>query len=194
MEDAVIEFVYLLKGDDKAEIIKFATDVEVVQEFTNNKPNLINAINAAPDVGVWTSLYDALIQAIDDTAQEPQRKAVLAITDGRDRGSSGGSFSSFDDVIANAKLKDIPIFIIGLGDNIDISSLEQIAQETGGLFYLAATPDDLDTIYQQIADIFVLEQYVITYNSFQNGNVELKVDVEYNGMQDSDSKQFTACP
>jgi hypothetical protein len=72
--------------------------------------------------------------------------------------------------------------------------LTQIADETGGHFYEAATSDDLITIYQQISEILLFDQYVIKYESFLQGNVTLGVEVENEGLQDYASKEFSTCP
>jgi VWFA-related protein len=190
MEDAVLEFVNYLSQDDEAEIIKFAGIIEIVQEFTSDKALLTSAITDPWDGGTGTPIYDVLFEAIDDAALAPDRKAVIIVTDGREHDSING----IDDVIAHSLSNQVPVFTIGLGNKIDVNMLTQIADETGGHFYEAATNDDLITIYQQISEILLLDQYVIKYESFLQGNVTLGVEVENNGLQDYASKEFTACP
>ena len=190
LEAAVLEFVNLLSQDDEAEIIKFAGIIEIVQEFTSDKALLTSAITDPWDGGTGTPIYDVLFEAIDDAALAPDRKAVIIVTDGREHDSING----IDDVIAHSLANQVPVFTIGLGNGIDVNMLTQIADETGGHFYEAATSDDLITIYQQISEILLLDQYVIKYESFLQGNVTLGVQVENNGLQDNASKEFTACP
>jgi hypothetical protein len=51
-----------------------------------------------------------------------------------------------------AKNRNIIIYTIGLGVNVDGKLLETVAEETGGLYYFAPKARDLDWIFQQIAD------------------------------------------
>jgi Ca-activated chloride channel family protein len=199
LNDAVINFVNQLKPNDRGAIIKFAQLVDETQLFTDDKAALINAINALPWAQNWyteSALYDALEKAIEHTALESNRKAVVAITDGKDNNSSIG----IDDLIAYALSENVPLFIIGFinsfDNSIEIDSLKQIVEETGGHFYEAASVDDIFSIYQQISDIFIYDQYVITYESLFHGNVDVTLDIEaeVNGLTDSDFKQFTSCP
>jgi hypothetical protein len=60
------------------------------------------------------------------------------------------SARSLDEVIANAVSKNVAIFTIGIGGSINRPVLEQMANETGGLFYAANTSQNLATIYQQL--------------------------------------------
>jgi VWFA-related protein len=206
MKDAIIGFVNQLNPNDRGEVIKFAQLVDKTQAFTDDKTALINAVNVLPWPQNWfteSALYDAMEVAIEDAALEPNRKAVVVITDGWDNNSTIG----IDDLIDLAKSKNVPLFIIGF-DNplnkdsdsdelfLDIDSLTRIVEETGGHFYLTESTDEFYTIYQQIADILIFDQYVIKYTSLFHGSVDvtLEIDVEYNGLTDSDSRQFTTCP
>ena len=61
---------------------------------------------------------------------------------------------------------------------------------------IARVADDLEEIYLQIAEMVVLEQYIISYDSglTGGGTHDLQITVEYQGLSGSDSRQFTACP
>ena len=69
MEDSVASFVGSLGNDDEAEIVDFGTTVAVAQDFTSNITDLTYAIDHPLDVGGHTALYDAIVQAVDDTAK-----------------------------------------------------------------------------------------------------------------------------
>ena len=199
MEDAATTFVEELDASDEAEIIKFATLVEVVQTFTTNKTLLASAINDSWDSGTAnTALYDAAYQAVDDTGSRlTNRQAVIILTDGKDDDGTGNPLSTrtIGEVITLAQSNGVPIFTIGLGENVDDAVLEQMADDTGGQYFQAPTADRLRTIYQQLTGILE-NQYIITYNpGDQDGaTVELTVEVGVPGTTgDSDSKEFTAC-
>ena len=203
MEDSVANFVGQLGLNDEAEIIKFATDVKVAQDFTPDKTLLTNAIYNPLDVGVYTALYDAVVQAVDDTAKESNaRKAVIVITDGVDDDGTHTqqlSKNSIDDVIFDANSEGIPVFTVGIGNEIDIAVLQQIADDTGGQFYEALTTDNLRTIYQQLADVLFKKQYILTYTSGlgDGPNTNLTIGAELGGttISGNDTKTVsTSCP
>jgi Ca-activated chloride channel family protein len=156
-----------LKAGDTAEVIKFATEYQVVQPFTPDK-NLLQAAIAAPfNMGTDTRLYDTVYQAVEDTAKQPAnyRKAVILATDGvEDLPATSPAVRNIDSVIANAKSKSIPIFTIGIGAAINTRDLGRLATETGGLYYQANASQNLATIYQQLASLLYENQYVLSFN------------------------------
>ena len=193
MEDAAVYFVEQLEGDDEAEIIKFATEVEIAQEFTSAKNLLTEAIYNPADNGHDTSLYDAAWQAIDDTASRfKERKAVIVFTDGEDTSSN----RSLGDVIVHANDQNIPIFAIGLGD-IDHNALQQMANDTGGVFFESGTSDNLRNIYAQLADVIFKNQYVLEFpSSMEVGETaDLKIEASISQtVTDDDLSKITPCP
>ena len=198
MEDAATTFVEALGASDEAEIIKFAVLVDVVQSFTTDKTLLTSAINNAWNNLGGTVLYDAAYKAVDDTgSRQTNRQAVIILTDGKDEDEFGNPVSTrtLGEVITLAQSNDVPIFTIGLGENIDDAVLQQMAEDTGGQYFKAPTAERLRTIYQQLTEI-LQNQYIITYSpGNQNGaTVDLTVEVTLPGTTgDSDSKEFTAC-
>ena len=62
-----------------------------MQPFTSDKAALLAAISAPFDKGRNTRLYDAVFQAVDDTAMNANyRRAVIVATDGKDEGPTPG--------------------------------------------------------------------------------------------------------
>jgi len=199
METAVVNFTGQLAADDEAEIIKFNETIEVVQPFTTDKRALEIAIAETdfPSRAV-TELYPAIIKGIDDVAlRDPMnRKAVVVITDGRNFSFSPNI--TIDTVIADAEAKDIPVFTIGLGNDLDVVDLEKLSNQSGGLFYRSFTEENLEDIYNQIADALIKNQFVFTYDSSLTGGVPapatLTVEADFNGLINSATKGFTSCP
>ena len=202
MENAAITFIDQLSADDRAEIIKFNKTVRVVQSFTNDKAALKAAIQAPFAPEAVTELYEAVLKGVTDTALEPpeNRKAVVFMTDGRNNPDlTSPPVYTVDDVLAAANANSIPIFAIILGSNFkpgDIDELTRLAEDSGGIFYQSFEPVDLEEIYQQIADALFINQFVFTYTSGLSGGqpASLTIGAEYNGLTDSDTKQFTTCP
>ena len=192
MESAADTFIQYLESGDQAEIVKFAQGVEVVQAFTSDQTLLHDAVFLQPDISSSsTSLYDAVVQAVNDTALVPVgQKAVIVLTDGNDNSSS----ATFDEALTAAQTTGIPVFAIGLGGGVNTDLLTQLAQQSGGMYFAAPTSDDLQEIYDSIA--FVLQnQYVIEYSSpaLDGGDHQLQVVAEQNNLGGSDRVVYQVC-
>ena len=71
----------LRKGKDLALIIQFDSDVNLVQDFTDDPTRLINSLDSL-EAGNSTALYDAIFLAADEKLKdETGRKIIVVITD-----------------------------------------------------------------------------------------------------------------
>jgi VWFA-related protein len=190
MEMAAKTFIEQLGEDDWAEVIKFSYVGEVVQAYTPNKTALTQAIETEWQFdGLATLLYDSIQRAINDTAARPGRRAVLVITDGTDNASS----STLENVIANATDSNTPVFTIGL-NQAETDLLRQLADESSGQYFYAPTSDDLNTIYNTLAQVFK-NQYVISYESAlaDENPYLMEIQVDSQTYTATDSREFQAC-
>ena len=171
MKNAAIGFVDQLGINDEAEIIKYASEIEVTQPFTSDKVLLKDAIQSDPDpadIGVATALFDAVEQAVSNISNSTRtRRAIIIITDGEDRNSTGTgpeSTATIATVIADANGNSVPVFTVGLGA-ANATILQQLADDTGGTFSDSPTSANLASIYQNLADLLFTDQYILTYTS-----------------------------
>lgn len=160
METAATTFVNNMLTMDRGEIIKFATDVQVVQTFTSDKQALRDAIAQSTTDRGSTSLYDAVETALNHTAAEAGQRAVIAFTDGDDN----DSIATQSGVISQAQTAGIPIYAVGLGF-ADTTGLQTMSTQTNGQYYYAPDASQLTTIYEQIANIFT-NTLIISWPSF----------------------------
>jgi Ca-activated chloride channel family protein len=192
MQNAVASFVDQLAADDEAEIVKFGTQVEVVQNFTSDKNLLKIAIEQEVDIGRNSAVYDATYVALDDTSSRiKERKALIVVSDGRDSASS----NTLSDVISFANEKGIPIFTVGIGEKINTEELEQMANDTGGQYFNSPTTDNLLNIYNQLSDILFEDQYIIKYISALGvcETADLTIQAEYQTIIGDDTQEITPC-
>jgi Ca-activated chloride channel homolog len=197
MEESAADFIAPLEADDEAEIIKFADDFDVVQSWqpgtVAGKDLLEAAIYAPYDNGRETDLYDAVVQAVADTADRAkQRRAVIVITDG----VNDASTYNLAEVINDAKDKGVPIFTVGLGQNINSDALQQMADDTGGHYYESTTSDNLRTIYQQLSNVLFEDSYILTYTSglVAGDTADLTIGATSGTITGNNTKEFTSCP
>ncbi|MFQ5627336.1 MAG: VWA domain-containing protein [bacterium] len=162
VKSTAIAFVNLMLPDDKMAVATFGRDAQLEQNFTANKNALTSAINAI-SLEPYTALYDGVLFGLELMKDVPGHKAIVLLTDGRDRDSK----VRLNDVLNAVSTADIPIFGIGLGLKPDWGEpeLRQIAETSGGIYYRSPTTQDLADIYQTI--FFVLHRfwYRITYTT-----------------------------
>jgi VWFA-related protein len=175
--EAIVKFMQALldeAGDpDRAAFIGFTQTVTVTADsiadekrevaFTNDMGKLLNVINFVDvDTGTGgTPLYDALFRAVRITSQQPDRRAIVLMTDGQDKGSTLAD----SDPIGEANRQHIPIFTIGLSTGrLDAQYLQRVALRTGGQYQSAPTPDQLAQLLQNVL-AQLKEQYLLTYTS-----------------------------
>ncbi len=193
-----------LKPNDVAEVIRFATENEVAQPFTTDVAALKSAIDLPFNKGDGTRLYDTVFLGIDNVANSRTsypgyRGVVIVATDGVDdlTPPAAPSVHTLQQVIDNARSKNVPIFTIGLGGSINSSVLNQMATQTGGLFYLANTSQNLATIYQQIAPLLFAKQYVVKFDHLRANVVgvtsDLTLGASLPGISGNDTRPLTPC-
>ncbi len=140
-------FVDLMDGIvDEAAVIWFTSIVTTQQSMTSDKSSLHTAVNALPSNGAtacWDGIYTGL-QEVKNNANNPV-KAVIAMTDGGDNSSN----HTPQDVILFASMNNIRVYTIGLGGVLP-DNLILIAEQTGGVYYGVATPQDLPAVYEEI--------------------------------------------
>ena len=94
IQNAAINFVDLLRPNDKVMVMSFDENVRVLSPATNNRAQLRNAIRMA-EFGDGTSLYEAVDDALNrQLARIQGRKAVVLFTDGVDTTSRRASVQS----------------------------------------------------------------------------------------------------
>lgn len=177
-QEAAIAFCRRLGTLDTAQILTFASDIQVRQPFTNDVALLERAIRQTRANGN-TALYTALYVAIDQLQRERptnpeavRRQAIVLLSDGQ---NSSGALD-FDAVLERAKRSDVIVFAIGIRDareklqdreigfNEYDFALRSMAQTTGGRVFFVQDPKELPSVYSQVADELA-NQYTIGYTS-----------------------------
>ena len=154
-------FVDNLGGEDRALVIDFDEKVYLLQDLTNDKDMLRKAITSTNALG-GTALYDALYASFRRLRGIEGRKAIILLTDGDDTSSK----FSFKRILDEAKVSDMIIYTVGMGTtflDVDLRRiLKTLSEETGGRAYFPSKVEELQDVYQEIADE-LKSQYYVTY-------------------------------
>jgi len=161
IKTVMTEFVNKLDyaNGDKAELIAFDSIVQQMCYYTDDVNLLRNGINNMSTDG-RTAFYDAVYNGITHAALQGGARCVVAFTDGMDN----ESYYSASDVIAYAKEKQVPVYVIGVSYSVEENVLKNIAESTGGRYWFIEDLYDLEDIFNQIYQ----EQkklYVVEYES-----------------------------
>ena len=154
-------FKNVLKTGDKAFLVSFATQPQMVQKWSRQIADM-NAGLSKLRAEESTALYDAIVYSLYNFLGVRGQKALVLITDGRDTSSK----FSFDQALEYARRTAVPIYAIGIGlkaTDVDVRyKLTRFCAETGGNAYYIDRVEDLHGIYGDIQNE-LRSQYVLGF-------------------------------
>lgn len=185
---------------DDTMIIRFVgrDKIEIQQQFTSNKADLIDALDNLYIEGGQTAIIDAVYLAVEnieehekDQKDDHKRRALILVSDGEDRNSYYNEKQLFELL----RESEVQIYVIGFVSELSkeggfISKspqdkskafLERMATETGGKAYFPASAADLPSLAKEISNE-LRTQYSIGYipsNDAHDGtyrNIKVTVD------------------
>ncbi len=173
LEDAKVaaaRFLDRLSPGDQAALIAFShgvdpdpavLDPEKELDFTSNLSQIYDSIEALTAEG-GTELYNAVAKAVTMTADVPSgHKAILVLSDGVNDPADVGDG---DAAITLARENDVPVYVIGLGNQIDEPYLRRLATETGAFFRLTPRSSELAESFDDMAAL-LKTQFTLAYTS-----------------------------
>jgi Ca-activated chloride channel homolog len=172
---AATRFVKTLRPEDAAEVIQFNDRTTVLQEFTSDHDQLDAAIHRT-QAGGPTALHNALYIALKELGKQKKagqlrRLAIVLLTDGEDT----ASLVTDEQVLELARKTDINIYSIRLGGDRAADRLRPsfsqasfvlttLSKETGGQVFFPASLNELESVYDRIAEE-LRTQYSVGYVS-----------------------------
>ena len=180
---AATRLVRSLHPGDEVQVIQFNHRAVVAQPFTADLAAVERAIASGRPAGA-TALYTALYVALKDLARRvdpavQRRQAVVVLSDGSDT----VSHVSEEQVMELARRSNIAVYGISLAPKDAMRSLEladkrgafflpELSRATGGLTHFPAAVQELDSVYDRIAEE-LRTQYSLGYvstNAARNGS------------------------
>jgi Ca-activated chloride channel homolog len=156
-QEAAINFINgVMREQDKALVVSFDSNAELVEDLTNDTGKLESAIRELRPGG-GTSFYDAIYFACRDKLMQDQplykyRRSMILISDGEDNNSK----VSRDQALEMAQKADVVIYTISTnisrqptdGDKV----MRYFAQQTGGVAFFPFQASDLNQSFENIAN------------------------------------------
>lgn len=159
---------------DRVSVILFADHAYLMIPFTQDLQatgQLLEEVNTGL-AGKFTAIGEAITLAVKRTLHEPfKSKTLILLSDGRD---TVNTISPID-AAGLAKASGLKIYTVGIGadpaetesqSDLDETTLEEIAQITGGQYFRARSEQDLSEIYQQINLVEPLSLKTVTYQPY----------------------------
>ncbi|NMB43417.1 MAG: VWA domain-containing protein, partial [Clostridiales bacterium] len=155
------------------------TEVKSIADKSNMK-SIINGINASGSTNIGGGLNAGLNDLISNNYRKGSG-AIILLSDGEH--NTGTHPNS---VIPALQREGIPVFTIGVGSGTDIALMQSIAQQTGGEFYYASKPSNINIIYKTIKNRLNMFDRLTKYINDLLDSAEMSSEIVY---VDSSMKQ-----
>jgi len=164
-------------GGDQVMVIAFDSIVQTMCTFTDDPGLLAHGISNMSTDGM-TACYDAIYNAVQNASLRGGARCVIAFTDGIDN----SSIHTSQEVINFANTMQVPLYIIGVGSDVERNVLVNMAETTGGRYWDIYDLYDLESIFNEIYGE-QMDLYVVQYESESgvDANAERDIIVNVNG-------------
>ena len=149
-------FLRQLKPGDRSMVVAIGNNADVIAPLSTDHAAQAQAV-AALDAWSTTSLYDAVIVALDRLEPEKGRQALVVFSDGADRYSQATS----GQVLARARRSQALIYPITIGKT-RVPAAVELATLTGGRSFLLRDVKELERTLTTVAKE-LRYQYLIGY-------------------------------
>lgn len=155
LKRAAFSFLDGMGEDTFCRLSSFADDVRTHTGFSNSAPFLRRRVAELEPFGA-TRLFDALGDAVAalDSYPDASRRVVVAFTDGVDQTADRSarlSTRTARDVALAARQAGVPLYLVGLGSEVNRSMLERMAQATGGSALFTTDPRELASVFDRLS-------------------------------------------
>lgn len=185
--DAAINFLDALREEDRAFVVAFNHNIELLKDFDGGVEEAKGAIREIRAEG-GTMLYAALYFALEKLKYLREKKVLVLFSDGKDESHGADGVYTFnvdmDMIREEARRHEVTVYAIAfrLADTGALNELADLTRETGGRLF---TPRDAAQMVNAYLDIAreLKSQYLLSYVS-SNMNLDglwRRIEVHVNG-------------
>ena len=161
---------FIKKMDERAyvQLISFSSDIKKHTSFSNVPTYFKKQISRLEPFGA-TALYDAVNEGLMSLYDYPtkSRKVLVAFTDGNDQNAKHTGRQStltVKKLVKRARKTGIPLYLIGLGGEVNQRLMDKMAKLTGGVYLHANDTAKLAAVFRRVAKMVELG-YEISYQT-----------------------------
>jgi Ca-activated chloride channel family protein len=164
--DAVLAFVDALAPDDRIRVGTFGLEIAIGANLTRDRDEVERVLREEVWIGGGTPLWQALVAGITSVAPEPDRRVVLAFTNGIDTGRLPGFPGRRSNVDEHALRTGTMVYAIRMGtanhwDQLS-DDLKDVAEASGGGYFDVPVDADLTATFVRVAEE-LRHQYLIGF-------------------------------
>jgi len=158
VQEAAVQFVIRMLPVDKGVVGFFNSKIQFSPGLTDDRDSLVRYIRNNMEYGNSTVLWDAVDSAMNQLADTPGRRVVVALTDGDDQGSR----LTAGDVRDRAQNDDVMVYAIGIESNYHNGqqwvrtrpggSFKRLAAETGGGYFELKKTAELNSTFTRVIE------------------------------------------
>ena len=168
LKRAAYDFIKMMDGKAYVQLVSFSSDIKKHTSFSNVPSYFKKHINRLEAFGA-TALYDAIDEGVTNLHSYPtdSRKVVVAFTDGNDQNAKHTgrqSKLSVKTLVKKVRRTGVPLYLIGLGSEVNQKLMGKMAKFTGGTYLHARNREKLAAIFRKVAKMVELG-YVISYKT-----------------------------
>jgi Ca-activated chloride channel family protein len=170
LESAAREFAYEIFEGDKLLIVGYDEQAEIVADWTDDAKSIEASLKSFRKKG-QPHLFDALTavmeHALTPLAATNQKRVIVVISDGLDRGSK----THFDQILSSLQLQDITVYAVQAADRTGgalrrdqpkpVQVIEKLVEGTGGRTFPINEPQ---VAAKAICDELRKNRYVLSYS------------------------------
>lgn len=165
--DAMLTLVEELRPDDRVRLGTFGDDILFTPFLTSDKETLRRLLHYELWPGGPSPFWDAMSRSIWSLDDEPGRRVVLTVTDGRDT-CRGRACVEFEDVEPQAMRSGTMIYAIAMpGSSLD-GKVKRLAERTGGGHFELPDGADMTSTFRRVADE-LHHQYLLGFTPAADG-------------------------
>lgn len=154
--EAARTFLRDLRPADRAQVVAIGSEVEALGDVSTDRAAQLTALDGLVPWGT-TSLHDAIVTIVDRLAGEHGRRAVIVLSDGRDR------YSRASEEVVQGRVRESDVLVYGIALGQEPSPLfGELAPIAGGRAFHVKTPQQLPGIFSTIARE-LRTQYLLGY-------------------------------
>lgn len=167
LEAATLEFAYEIYDGDKLLVVGYDNNAEIVSDWTDDAKKIETELKTFRKKGD-PHLFDAIMAVVEDGLRplSAQKRAVVVISDGLDRGSK----FKFKGALSALQALDVAVYCVQAPDRTrgairrDVPKprqvIDELAEGTGGRIFPI---DDPQTAAKAICDELRRNRYVLSY-------------------------------
>lgn len=163
LRDAVVSFLKDKNTDESIAVVTFNDTIVETKTFGTSDQSLISFAEGMQADG-GTDMFSAVINSLGSfSSKSGENNVLILMTDGQDNNPKS-SDEIYEQIGGLAESKDVTVYTLGLGSDVDTAYLETIAGSGNGDFVYVSDSSSLASFYDMLHQQ-MYNQYEVAYDA-----------------------------